>query len=466
MTGAPLLPADVDLRGFDFMPVYILQLQQSRAYARCYARHELFWPMFNLWHASWWSVPAASIDDDEAVIAGAARCSMADWQKYRGWGAFAGWEQGRDGRWYHRALAAIAWEKWLDKLIHTHGLARDRARKHNRRPGAEQMALPDLQNWIEQTYPVSAAALHRGFRADCEHSLYREWIVRPAFLAVPPSSPEPAAPPMAAPPGSGAVAVPAETPWKPPDFRAPSSGHPLENTLKSNSKDNHSPLNPPLPVAGAVPEGFAPVAPPDGLGRAEPADFERFAAPWLERKIGFAEQTARQVFAGFAAKGLLPEVARLVAAAEGYFAKIAAAHQRPLGPARFLRERQWERELAQLERRDGAAAQSDAARAQRADALAAARAEEALRESGERDRKRAAFAARFGDAAAIIDRKRGTFFGETWLHDAAVSRADGRVTISVRSDSALRYLRPQLGAAMDEAYGPDNWSLTHHGVSA
>jgi hypothetical protein len=60
-TPDPLVPADVDLRDFPWMPVDIHRLRRSKALLICKRRPELAFYMINLWTASWHEKPAGAL---------------------------------------------------------------------------------------------------------------------------------------------------------------------------------------------------------------------------------------------------------------------------------------------------------------------------------------------------------------------------------------------------------------------
>lgn len=107
----PLLPADVDLRDFTFMPLDVVRLRDSGL--AVYASGEEFRAAVLLWCASWHQVPAASVPDDDAMLAhlvGLGR-SVKEWKKLRD-GALRGWIKCSDGRFYHPVIAEKALEAW------------------------------------------------------------------------------------------------------------------------------------------------------------------------------------------------------------------------------------------------------------------------------------------------------------------------------------------------------------------
>lgn len=111
----PLLPAEVDLRGLEYMPYYGDRLRESGLNAR--ATDAEYRAAHNLWWSSWKQVPAASLPDDDIDL-----CKLADlgrdqktWQAVKP-GAMRGFVLCSDGRWYHRALSAFAMDAWAMRL--------------------------------------------------------------------------------------------------------------------------------------------------------------------------------------------------------------------------------------------------------------------------------------------------------------------------------------------------------------
>lgn len=124
----PLTPADCDLRGMEWMPLYGDRLLSSETWllagpeGRCAA--------LALWWASWKQVPAASLADNDRVLAQLAGYGVAvkAWQAIRE-EAMRGWVRCADGRLYHPVVAALAAEAW-DRRV------KERARKAKWRSGS------------------------------------------------------------------------------------------------------------------------------------------------------------------------------------------------------------------------------------------------------------------------------------------------------------------------------------------
>lgn len=114
---APFVPAEVDLRGYEYMPYYGDRLRDSDLNSR--ATDAEYRAAHNLWWAAWKQVPAASLPDDEATL-----CKLADLGRdLRTWRtvkdrAMHGFELCSDGRYYHRVLAEVALDAWAGRLEH------------------------------------------------------------------------------------------------------------------------------------------------------------------------------------------------------------------------------------------------------------------------------------------------------------------------------------------------------------
>lgn len=102
----PLVSADVDLNGYEFMPLFGERLRRSSFNTR--ATDAEFRAAINLWWSSWWETPAASLPNNERDL-----CRLAGLKDLRKWRAVREiamhkWVLCRDDRWYHPVLADIA----------------------------------------------------------------------------------------------------------------------------------------------------------------------------------------------------------------------------------------------------------------------------------------------------------------------------------------------------------------------
>jgi|GEM_PF-6362499 len=125
-----LPPADADLTEFTFIPLEIGRLKQSKAWLVCKRRPELAFYSLNLWMHAWHQIPAGSIEDDDDVIADAAKCDPKQWGKVKK-DVMRGWVL-HQGRFYHPFLCKLVIEKWTDRLIHRWERECDRIRKENK----------------------------------------------------------------------------------------------------------------------------------------------------------------------------------------------------------------------------------------------------------------------------------------------------------------------------------------------
>ncbi len=108
----PLTPADCDLRGLEWMPLYGARLLTSETWLR--ATPEARCAALTLWWASWHQVPAASLADDDLLLsqlAGYGVAGVKQWRRVRD-AAMRGWIKCSDGRLYHPIVAALACEAW------------------------------------------------------------------------------------------------------------------------------------------------------------------------------------------------------------------------------------------------------------------------------------------------------------------------------------------------------------------
>src|SRR3990167_1381965 len=112
---APLVSEDVDLRDFRFMPLDVVRLRDSDVAAL--PDGDAFRAAVMSWCVSWHQQPAASLPDDDGILArllGYGR-DVAGWKAARGGGALHGWIKCSDGRLYHPVVAEKAIEAWILK---------------------------------------------------------------------------------------------------------------------------------------------------------------------------------------------------------------------------------------------------------------------------------------------------------------------------------------------------------------
>lgn len=149
---APLVPAEVDLRDFAFMPLDVQRLRDSDLASD--ETPEACWAAVLLWCASWHQVPAASIPDNEqwqAKQAGYVARGRIDpqWSKVSA-GALRHWVKCSDGRLYHPVVASKANDAWDSKLRNAFDKMVDRTRKLNKarsESGLPAIKPPSFADW-------------------------------------------------------------------------------------------------------------------------------------------------------------------------------------------------------------------------------------------------------------------------------------------------------------------------------
>jgi hypothetical protein len=107
----PLVPAEVDLRDFQFTPIFRSRLFGSSFHARS---TDAEWRAgVTLWLKSWDQVPAGTLPDDDIDLCRLAELGrdMRSWQKVKT-GAMHGWRRCSDGRLHHSVVAEGVLEAW------------------------------------------------------------------------------------------------------------------------------------------------------------------------------------------------------------------------------------------------------------------------------------------------------------------------------------------------------------------
>jgi hypothetical protein len=105
---APLTPPDCDLRGLPFMPLDVVRIIDSDLFAL--STGEEFKAALALWCKAWLQVPAASLPDDDRVLAHLSGAGLR-WKKVKKI-ALRGWILCHDGRFYHPVVAEKANDAW------------------------------------------------------------------------------------------------------------------------------------------------------------------------------------------------------------------------------------------------------------------------------------------------------------------------------------------------------------------
>lgn len=111
---APLVPDEVDLTAFDFMPLDVNRLLKSDTWIDAADDPKVGHALICLWSESWHQHPAASLPDNDKVLARLAMCDAKTWLRIKA-KALSGWILCSDGRFYHEVVAEKALEAWGKK---------------------------------------------------------------------------------------------------------------------------------------------------------------------------------------------------------------------------------------------------------------------------------------------------------------------------------------------------------------
>lgn len=129
---APLVPAEVSLTDFPFMPLEVNRLRRSKGWLICKRKPELAFYMLNLWTACWHDKPAGSLEDDDDVLADLAMCEPAKWSKVRA-DVLRGWVKCSDGRLYHPVVCEKVMDAWKAKVAQRERTAKATAAREAKR---------------------------------------------------------------------------------------------------------------------------------------------------------------------------------------------------------------------------------------------------------------------------------------------------------------------------------------------
>lgn len=110
----PLVPAEVDLRDYQFMPLDVVRLRDSRIVDE--VTGDEFRAAVLLWCSAWHQVPAGSLPDDDAQLAKFAGYGrvIKEWLRRKA-GALHGFVLCNDGRLYHPVIAEKAIDAWAGR---------------------------------------------------------------------------------------------------------------------------------------------------------------------------------------------------------------------------------------------------------------------------------------------------------------------------------------------------------------
>lgn len=156
------LPDEIDLRSSDYMPLYMKRLKESRTWLKAKSNPALGFYSINAWMFAVVQRPAASIEDDDDVLAHACECHPKDWpgvkaKVLRGWTLLG-------GRWHHPVVAEIALEMWMARLQGRYDamLGGERQRRKRAKDRGDELPLftAKFETWLKDQFPQTWAYLH------------------------------------------------------------------------------------------------------------------------------------------------------------------------------------------------------------------------------------------------------------------------------------------------------------------
>lgn len=185
----PMVPAEVDLRGLEYMPLLGARLFSSDFALN--ASDAEFRRGLQLWWAAWNQVPAASLPDSDraqAKLAGFEDETSPNWRKVRKQ-ALDGFIKCSDGRLYHPVLARqalIAWEKRGEVRAETENAAE---RQRRTRAERKRMFAELRERGVTAKWDIPMADLR---------ALYTAHVTGPVTHPVTPPVTAPVTPPVTA----------------------------------------------------------------------------------------------------------------------------------------------------------------------------------------------------------------------------------------------------------------------------
>jgi hypothetical protein len=147
----PLTNPDCDLRDFAYMPLDVVRLRDSESVVL--ASGDEFRAAVLLWCAAWHQVPAASLPNDDRLLANLAGFGrdMKGWKAVRD-GALRGFIECSDGRLYHPVIAEKANEavtKRRSQRQRTSNATKARLARNETRNGFDDEARNETRNVVQ-----------------------------------------------------------------------------------------------------------------------------------------------------------------------------------------------------------------------------------------------------------------------------------------------------------------------------
>lgn len=151
---APLTPPDCDLRDFDFMTLDVRRLLKSETWMEAADDPRLGHALMTLWAESWHQLPAASVPNNDRLLARLAMCTPDEWDRIRD-RALSGWVLCDDGRYYHPVVAEKAADAYERKGEFRQALT-NKSERQKRWRERYQLLAAELRQ-LGQTPPAGAS---------------------------------------------------------------------------------------------------------------------------------------------------------------------------------------------------------------------------------------------------------------------------------------------------------------------
>ena len=173
----PLTPPDCDLRGLAFMPLDVVRLIDSDLMAL--ATGEEFKAAVTLWCKAWLQVPAASLPDDDRILAHLSGTGTR-WKRLREM-ALRGFVPCSDGRLYHTVIAEKACDAWKHRQKQRDKANRRWGNAAAQEPGNAAASAAAMQGrgrgTVVTTDKKSVVTAQRANRLPGDFEVPAEWIV-------------------------------------------------------------------------------------------------------------------------------------------------------------------------------------------------------------------------------------------------------------------------------------------------
>ncbi|MBP7610207.1 MAG: DUF1376 domain-containing protein [Steroidobacteraceae bacterium] len=159
----PLVPADVDLRDFGFMPLDVATLMSSSLWVKAKKDPRVGHAAVSLWCKAWHEVPASSLPNDDELLADFAGCDDVEFARIKE-RVLSNFVLCSDGRLYHETVAKKALEAWDAKLARMERTRAATAAREAKRRAAE----------AEANKPRRRGHVKRGDQRDVQSDVQRD----------------------------------------------------------------------------------------------------------------------------------------------------------------------------------------------------------------------------------------------------------------------------------------------------